>query len=391
MKRFVAILLISILVFSLTACKDKGEMQPQDSSQEASSALESSAASGTETSSDKPTTENDTSSTEKPSSVSSKPTQSNTVVEENFDYTPTLDYYRLPADADKYLNSAAGGVTGNLDLYKRMVKAYLNYETKVKMKENESPFSVLNMLRFHCPVFFADTKIEVDFAADLETVNIKYTTKSKSEHNKIIKKFEDAVKPIISGLSNATDTEKALVSYYRYTKDLYYDERLLDPNLSWTYLYYEDNIRYDEGYQALVNKKGVCSSFTIAYNFILAQLGIDSYGIFAEGKTEGHAWNMMKLNGKWYFADPTFDGDWPDGDNSITNFGVTTQQRVLLGYNPEYYRVCNLDGKFNGYTVKDLRFAALTQGAFRPEFDLENHTMVYYDKKGNKQKVFDIS
>ena len=329
------------------------------------------------------------------STVSSLPETSQTIETDNNtpSYKPKLNYYYLPADASEIYNSEAGGTSGSLELYRDIVSAYINYETSVPFDtRTQDPHYVLNMVRFHCPVFFADTYIDVDYA-DYSTGKLKitYTSKSKAEHNKIIENFENACIPLIDGLSSETETERALICYYRYVQTLNYDDALNDFDSSRFYLYAPDNPRYDEGYKAIMNKTGVCSSFSIAYSFLLSQLNIDSYTIFAAGKTDSHAWTMLKLNDKWYFADPTFDADWPQGKNSISNFGVPAQQRILFGYNPENYFISNTSDNPFSYNVNDFRFIKLTQGAYLPEFNLETNTMIYKDAKGNIQKEFDLS
>ncbi|MBQ8740558.1 MAG: hypothetical protein IJY79_03285 [Clostridia bacterium] len=323
------------------------------------------------------------------STVSSLPQASQTTETDNTpSYKPKLNYYYLPADASEIYKTSE-----NLELYRDIVSAYLNYETTVPFDtRTQGPHYVLNMVRFHCPIFFADTYIDVDFADyNTDKLKITYTSKSKAEHNKIIEDFENACMPLIAGLSSETETERALVCYYRYVQTLNYDDALNDFDSSRFYLYAPDNPRYDEGYKAIVNKTGVCSSFSIAYSFLLSQLNIDSYTIFAAGKTDSHAWTMLKLNDKWYFADPTFDADWPQGENSISNFGVPAQQRILFGYNPENYFISNTSDNPFSYNVNDFRFIKLTQGAYSPEFNLETNTMIYKDTKGNIQQEFDLS
>ena len=408
MKKYLSIILILSITLLITGCKSQKEINNNSSTSNNSdsfqleSSLTDNNANVENSNSDETTSEessqniesnNDVSS---PSSIISTPSQSNPSQDSDSgipSFKPTLNYNFLPKDADRIYNSEAGGVTGNLELYKKMVNAYLNYETSVPFDSStQTPHFVLNMLRFHCPVFFSDTSIDVDFA-DYSTgkVIITYTSKSKSEHNKIIEDFENACKPYISGLESASQTQKALICYYRYIQTLDYDYNLANFEVENFHLYDRNNPRYDEGYNALVKNTGVCSSFSIAYSFLLSQLNIDSYTIFAVGTDNAHAWNMLKLNGKWYFADPTFDADWPQGDNSITNFGITTKQRISLGYYPENYNISNLPNNFSDYSVNDLRFEALTKGAFNPEFNINNKTMIYKDLNEKNQPQFDLS
>jgi len=58
-------------------------------------------------------------------------------------------------------------------------------------------------------------------------------------------------------------------------------------------------------YGALVNGIAVCEGYALAYKYLLGKAGIESY--IVTSKTMNHAWNMVKLDGKYYHVDVTFD------------------------------------------------------------------------------------
>lgn len=71
-------------------------------------------------------------------------------------------------------------------------------------------------------------------------------------------------------------------------------------------------------YGALVeNNKGeknhaVCDGYSLAYVYLLQQAGIDAVFIggtagYSKSETEGHAWSMVSLDGKWHEVDSTWD------------------------------------------------------------------------------------
>ena len=82
-----------------------------------------------------------------------------------------------------------------------------------------------------------------------------------------------------------------------------------------------DNMEYDTTYKkpdihniygALGNKEVVCEGYARTFKYILDGLGIDCVLVSGEatnstGTTELHAWNYVKLNGKWYAVDVTWD------------------------------------------------------------------------------------
>jgi len=315
--------------------------------------------------------------TKKPTTTTKVPVTTTKKAEDSYSYTPTLNYTKLPEKAGELYNSPAGGITGNENLYRKMVNAYLNYETRVPIAAEESPHAVLDMLRFHFPLFFADTKITVDFAATLDYANITYTT-TRGEHFRLIEKFEKRIQSLLAAPIGSTDAEKALTAYIRYCETLDYDEALAEIPLSWTYLYYEDNPRYNEGYRALMEGKGVCSGFAIGYSFLLSQMGLDSYCVFADGTRDAHAWTAMKLSGKWYFADPTADAEWPGMTNPIFRFGGNVTERLLAGYPKSGWRFSNQVGSEKFLPVTDNRFEQLYEKkGYAPVIDYNAHTVTF--------------
>ncbi len=88
------------------------------------------------------------------------------------------------------------------------------------------------------------------------------------------------------------------------------------------------NIRYDTSYRqhnasdTLNNKIAVCSGYsTLFWNF-MKEMGIPCEIVLGYSRGESHAWNEVKLGGKWYYIDVTWDdplvygtSNYPDGSN----------------------------------------------------------------------------
>ena len=85
--------------------------------------------------------------------------------------------------------------------------------------------------------------------------------------------------------------------------------------------YLIDNARYDiefsnpnmyNIYGALVDGVCVCAGYAKALKYILDRMNIKCICIIGRGgdvleRPEGHAWNYVKLEGKWYAIDVTWD------------------------------------------------------------------------------------
>lgn len=82
-----------------------------------------------------------------------------------------------------------------------------------------------------------------------------------------------------------------------------------------------DNVEYEQTlsgtnirniYGAFGEKQVVCEGYAKAYKYLLDKIGIENiivvgYGTNSKGNTEDHAWNYVKLTGKWYAVDVTWD------------------------------------------------------------------------------------
>lgn len=66
-------------------------------------------------------------------------------------------------------------------------------------------------------------------------------------------------------------------------------------------------------YGALVEGKAVCEGYAIAFQRLMEAMGIPCYIATGVVKGEGHAWNLVQLNGQWYHLDVT----WDDQENRI--------------------------------------------------------------------------
>ena len=96
--------------------------------------------------------------------------------------------------------------------------------------------------------------------------------------------------------------------------------------------YLVNNVKYVNGtsntnnaYGALVNGQAVCEGYADAFQYLLTQAGISSCVVTGTSKGEGHAWNLVKIDGEYYYVDVTWD-DQDNGKNFYAYFNVTTAQ-----------------------------------------------------------------
>ncbi|QTD40896.1 DUF5050 domain-containing protein [Sporosarcina sp. Te-1] len=105
--------------------------------------------------------------------------------------------------------------------------------------------------------------------------------------------------------------------------------------------YLVHNVAYDAGnykqstvpaasytaYGSLINGTAVCDGYTKAAQLLMNQLGIENHYVSGFANGEEHSWNLVKLDGNYYFMDITWDDPLPDrkGNTRYTYFLVTSQ------------------------------------------------------------------
>lgn len=89
----------------------------------------------------------------------------------------------------------------------------------------------------------------------------------------------------------------------------------------WLHDWIINNADYDDSNQflyadgVLLNGKGVCQSYALAYEMLLKMVGIDT--VYVKGWAGGmdHAWNLVKIDGEWYHVDCMWDDPAPGKEN----------------------------------------------------------------------------
>lgn len=115
--------------------------------------------------------------------------------------------------------------------------------------------------------------------------------------------------------------------------------------------YINNTITDDDGsaYGVLINGTAVCQGYAEAMNLLLNKVGIESqvvigsaYGVHG---WEGHAWNIVLIDGSYYHLDTTFDDPLGnDGDDEVAmhNYFNVTDAKISLDHKwDKSYPICN--------------------------------------------------
>ena len=70
---------------------------------------------------------------------------------------------------------------------------------------------------------------------------------------------------------------------------------------------------------ALLKKLCVCEGYAVAFRKLMSSYHIPCKLVHGRANGESHAWNIVKLDGKWYHIDVTWDDPIVNGNNGNTN------------------------------------------------------------------------
>lgn len=180
--------------------------------------------------------------------------------------------------------------------------------------------------------------------------------------------YDAKVNQLTAGLSGS-DYDKAKTLHDRLIDTVTYTSTANDQN----------------AYGALVEGKAVCNGYARAYQHLLMKVGIPAWhvnGTSVNPSTNtpvGHAWNLVKIDGQWYYTDVTWDDQ---GANTFyTYFHITTQQ-LLQGH--------TIDSKFASLVPNATATAAnyyIKEGRVFAAYD-QTKLVTLLKKDNNKTQIY---
>lgn len=122
-----------------------------------------------------------------------------------------------------------------------------------------------------------------------------------------------AVKELLDLLDvyTATDYEKVCAIYDHICENVEYD---------YAGLAAQDSMLIYTAYAALINGTSVCQGYANLFYRLALELGVDARLISGIGNGGGHGWNIVKLNGKYYNLDATWDAVYSQAGLEYTYF-----------------------------------------------------------------------
>ena len=132
------------------------------------------------------------------------------------------------------------------------------------------------------------------------------------------KKLRMEIDTLVQEIEGNSDIEKFLEIYKRIGNKISYDHENMDRTQD------EDDTIYMGGYTPAHNLKGgllnntcVCEGYSKILKQALSCVDIECKYIVGEGESKHHAWNQVKIDGKWYNVDLTWDSERIQGNRAL--------------------------------------------------------------------------
>ncbi|MCC2375251.1 S-layer homology domain-containing protein [Bacillus paranthracis] len=120
---------------------------------------------------------------------------------------------------------------------------------------------------------------------------------------------------------------------------------------------YDTSYKAYTAYEALVNRSSVCQGYALLTYQLLKEAGIENHFVVGTGDGQPHAWNLVKIENKWYHLDTTFDDPLPDEQGRVTYsyFNLSDEQ---IARNHEWNRGDYPQATTNYYSTLTNKIAA---------------------------------
>jgi hypothetical protein len=202
-----------------------------------------------------------------------------------------------------------------------------------------------------------------------------------AERIEILNQFDRSVSYMIEQAVKQDDNPAtaAIALYRAYTYQIMYDYDAVTDAVS---MMQNTDL---SAYRALTEYEGQAESFAAGFAYLCNQIGVKAISV--GHNLTGHAWTLMELDGRYYYADPCWETQ--AGGLGLQYFGLNAQQRAQNGGFLNYHINIGHSGTLyaNGLDISDTRFAPLQQFTTVDGLLRADGNLIVYGYNGNGDKI----
>lgn len=246
------------------------------------------------------------------------------------------------------------------DFYLYLRKAVKECRKKIKLDidfDIDEFGMVVELLIYHDPLTFnldeisvlSETKISVTFGLEY-----KY---DKETYDKMVKEYDKATNKILSKLNSGMSTYNKIKTIHdEIVNNAVYDLKASDC----------DNV-----YGTLVDNKAKCDGYARTFTYVCGKAGIRTvtvmgYDLTTKSKENGHMWNKVYCNNKWYNIDVTWDDPISDMKDNVQYDYFMVSDKTMENTHEEdnlSFKVPEATDDSMGYYVVTKKYAESNQDA----------------------------
>ncbi|MED4454490.1 DUF5050 domain-containing protein [Metabacillus fastidiosus] len=261
------------------------------------------------------------------------------------------------------------------ETYNNLLQAITHLEDKAYFPSDEISYKELSpilndVLADHPEIFYFQHEGTLVYSNGEIKLNYKYPkAEIKDKIQKLDLKANEIIKQTIKQDYSDYEKVKAVHDYIVLNTSYDWDNYQTDtiPETSYT------------SYGLLINEIAVCDGYAKAMKLILEKVGVETHYVTGYGKEELHAWNLVNIDGEYFYVDATWDDPVPDREGQIA-------------YN--YFLVpASYLKKDHSWDDKSFPAATSNKYAFFQEFYSAEETekYFYYSNLNDNYKLYRIS
>ncbi len=222
-------------------------------------------------------------------------------VKQNIELKQQMDALELPKDVESISEEkyAYGTLTEeDQQTYNQMLDAILNHQEEATLStaDGEGLENIFNCIKAdYGGLFWVDSFRYIQYQKNGKTKMVSFLpnyTMTLEKREQIQKKIDQEVEKYLQGIkAGANAYEKVRYIYQKLIQKVDYN------------LESENNQNI---ISVFLGKETVCQGYASAMQYMLAKLDVPCLIVTGTAKGGPHAWNMVKIDGEWYYVDVTW-------------------------------------------------------------------------------------